>query len=220
MYLAEADAQRPIKASEEPLAKACPSERWRHFPHSDLSDHGEACCRAARHWLRAMDFGQLNGGHLTSGPRWLRERFKWGPTRWPIHWCEAVKEKVIDCGVHSALAHEAFTARGLTAFRVQVVQRYSPDSVTQWRLKWQSENASDHWLIDDLIYHEANALLIGPGEVRIWDSSAGWWLNERQTAGYGSVAAVRVCADPATDVGGVLNWGGNALEINAWSRLP
>ena len=219
MYLAEVDSRRSIEALDEALAEACPSEPWRDFPHSELSDHGAACCRAARHWVRAMDFGQLNGDQLTSGPRWLRARFKWGPTRWPIHWCDVVKQKVIDCGVHSALAHEAFTARGLTAFRAQVVQRYSTDSVAQWRLKWQVEEASDHWLIGDLIYHEANALLMGDGEIRIWDSSAGWWLNERQGAGYGSVAAVRIIADPEVYGSRNLKWGGSSLEPNSWNRL-
>jgi hypothetical protein len=68
---------------------------------------------------------------------------------------------VIDCGAHSALAHEAFTARGVTAFRAQFVQRYTADAQAQWRTKWGAEQVSDHWIGDEVIYHEGNAILAG-----------------------------------------------------------
>src|SRR4028118_555309 len=95
-------------------------------------------------------------GDLLGGPRGLREKCEWGPSSWPMHWCEVVERKVIDCGAHAALAQEAFTARGVTAFRAQFVQRYSEDAASQWRTKWGADKVSDHWISDDVIYHEGN----------------------------------------------------------------
>jgi hypothetical protein len=119
-----------LQVEDRPSGSAAPlaSARWQHFPDQHLSHHGEACCDVAREWIVAMDFAQLNGGDRLSGPRWLRQKYEWGPSPWPMHWCELVERKVIDCGAHAALAHEAFTARGVTAFRAQFVQRYSADA--------------------------------------------------------------------------------------------
>src|SRR5205085_5070177 len=127
--------------------------------------------------------------------------------------------KVIDCGAHSALAHEAFTARGVTAFRAQFVQRYSPDALAQWRTKWTGENVSDHWIGDDVIYHEGNAILVGEDEVKLWDSSAGSWINPRQSGGYGSLAAVRLFADGQWGGGDGLRWGVHRIKPGAWHQF-
>jgi hypothetical protein len=212
-----------VKEREEPaserVAQALPSDRWHGFPFSQISHHGEACCDIAKEWLSAMDFAQLNGGDLTSGPRWLREKYEWGPSAWPIHWCEVLGRKVIDCGAHSALAHEAFIARGVTAFRAQFVQRYSADAMDQWRRKWTDEQVSDHWLGDDSIYHEGNALLIGDDEVKLWDGSAGWWINPRQAGGYGSLVAVRIFAEGVWGGGDGFRWGDYRIRPNEWTQI-
>ncbi|HEU0134682.1 MAG TPA: hypothetical protein VFR28_07650, partial [Allosphingosinicella sp.] len=152
MYLAEAEARVDVRP-ELPNAESLPSDRWQDFPHSSLSHHGQACCEIAKAWVTSMDFAQLNGAELTSGPRWLRSKYKWGPSPWPMHWCEAVKRKTIDCGAHAALATEAFRARGLTAFPAQLVQRYSADASEQWQAKWSGEDVSCHWLDGEHIYH-------------------------------------------------------------------
>lgn len=193
--------------------------RWATFPASDLAHHGEACCETARQWLGAMDFAQLNGGALHSGPRWIRSKYEWGPSKWPLHWCEALKADVIDCGAHAALAHEAFKARGLTSFRAQFVQSYGMRAVDQWRTRWTSGDASDHWLGDGYIYHEGNALVVAPGEIKLWDGSAAFWLNPKQTAGYGGVLAVRIWADEPDAGSSPLQWGGHCIPIGIWHTL-
>ncbi|HEX8556333.1 MAG TPA: hypothetical protein VF695_16650 [Sphingomonas sp.] len=193
---------------------ASPGGKWHSFPNSHISHHGQACCDIARQWLVAFDFAQLNGGHVLSGPRWMREHSKWGPTVWPIHWCEAVDADVVDCGVHAAMAHEAFIARGVRAFRAQFIQRYSADAADSWRDNWGKESASDHWIDGDAIYHEGNAVLIGDDEVKLWDGSAGWWINPRGDAGYGSLAAVRIEAD--FDSADGLRWGDRRIKLNRW----
>jgi hypothetical protein len=189
---------------------------WADFPVSHPAHHGTSCCETARDWVAAMDFAQLGGSSMTSGPRWLRERYEWGPSPWPIHWCELVGRKTIDCGAHSALAHEAFEARGLIAFRTQFIQRYSSDAVEQWRLKWRSADISDHWLGTGVIYHEGNAILLATGELKLWDSSAGWWIGPGSVTGYGSLAAVRLLCDAPRERS-VHSWGDHPIVLGEWA---
>src|SRR4028118_749510 len=151
MYLAEVEAPEVERADAAPRRR--PSDRWGSFRLTPTPHHGAACCETARQWLVAMDFAQLNGADLSSGPRWLRAKYKWGPSAWPMHWCEVVKRDVVDCGVHAAFALEVFTARGLAAFPAQLVQTYSADSTEQWRGSWQAEDGSCHWLRAALASH-------------------------------------------------------------------
>ena len=218
MFLVEANAALPQR-DEELAPERLPSARWQHFPYSCFSHHGDACCEVAREWVLANDFAQLNGGDLSTGPRWLRQKYEWGPSSWPMHWCDVVERKVIDCGAHAALAHEAFTARGVTAFRAQFIQKYSSDATAQWRKKWGDEQVSDHWLTDDNIYHEGNALLVGEDEVKLWDASAGWWVNPRQAGGYGSLVAVRIFADGQWGGGDGFRWGEHRIKPNEWHQI-
>lgn len=217
MYLVGAEAELASRADEgERLA----SDRWRDFPHSTLSHHGGACCEIAREWVIAMDFAMLNGGDPASGPRWLRARYKWGPSPWPMHWCEVVDRDVIDCGAHAALAHTVFTARGQTSFHAQLIQKYSPDATTQWRSAWSEQDVSCHWLSEDVIYHEATALLLDDGEVKLWDPSAGWWLNPRQQGnGYGNLLAVRIFADAGAGRSEGFLWGDRRLQPGSWNEI-
>lgn len=127
---------------------------------------------------------------------------------------------MIDCGAHAALAHEVFTARGVTSFRAQFIQRYSTEAVSQWRTKWGEENVSDHWIAEGVIYHEGNALLLGEDEVKLWDSSAGWWINQRQTGdGYGTLAAVRIFAEGQWGGGDGFRWGERRIKPNEWVQV-
>ena len=218
MYLVEAKpaVAQPLEGLRD--APRLPSDPWVDFPASHLSHHGSPCCETAREWLVAMDFAQLNGAELSSGPRWLRARYKWGPSSWPLHWCEAVRLKSIDCGVHAALSRELFRARGLTAFPAQLVQLYGEDAIDQWRHRWAQDDASCHWLDGDHIYHEATALLGANSELKIWDASSATWIDPPQAAaGYGSVVAMRVMTDEMSDR--PLMWGDRPVAPNVWNQL-
>jgi hypothetical protein len=224
MYLAEdkanASTVQPADghcgATVDLMASAtAPGGKWQTFPNSHISHHGTACCDIAHEWLIAFDYAQLNGGDVLTGPRWMREHSKWGPTAWPIHWCEAVDADVVDCGVHAAIAQEAFVARSVLAFRAQFIQRYSADATASWRENWDKESVSDHWIDGDAIYHEGNAVLVGTDEVKLWDGSAGWWINPRGEMGYGSLAAVRIEADLEGFEDG-LRWGERRIKLNQW----
>jgi len=217
MYLVA--AEEIVDLAEDVVTGTPCHSRWTNFPTSNLSHHGDACCEIARQWLGAMDFAQLNGGSLRSGPRWIRTKYEWGPSKWPLHWCEALAADVIDCGAHASLAHEAFTARGLTSLRAQFVQDYGTRAVDQWRTRWASDEASDHWLGDGYIYHEGNALLIAPGEIKLWDGSAAFWLNPEHSAGYGGLLAVRIWVDDQSQRSPSLRWGSHTIPVGTWHTL-
>jgi hypothetical protein len=218
MYSAEADGWQTAPYPGRAPDNGNPSDRWRDFPYSQLSHHGAACCNVAREWVLAMDLAQSDG-KLLSGPRWLRQKYKWGPSPWPMHWCEAVKRKTFDCGAHAALAHEVFRGRGLTSFHAQLVQKYSEGATEQWGTQWTEHDVSCHWLNGEHIYHEATALLVQEDELKIWDASAGAWINPHQFGGYGSLVAVRIwgAADWAGTEG--LRWGERRLMSSGWNLL-
>jgi hypothetical protein len=191
---------------------------WQQFPHTSLEHHGGACCEAAREWFLAMDFSLLAGSSPLTGPRWIRARYDWGPSAHPIHWCEAVRQKTLDCGVLAALARECFLARGVRACPAQLVQSYSSDATRHWAARWAAKGSSLHWIKDDLIYHEGCAVLTADRTVRLWDSSAAWWINPLQGAGYGSLAAVRIGAGHANPEP-VLYWGAHRITPGQWHEL-
>lgn len=192
-------------------------ERWRHWPVSEISHHGAECCEASRKWLLAMDFSALGGESQYSGPRWLNRLFSWGASEFPIYWCEAVRRDRLDCGALAALSYEIYRARGVMSFRVQMVQRFSNRSVEQWRAHWGGE-ADLNWTAYDLIYHEGCAILSGTNELKIWDSSAGWWVDQPTTNGYGSLLAIRI-SDRKLMKRPVLEWKGREIAPFAWTLL-
>ncbi|MDQ3816510.1 MAG: hypothetical protein M3362_02315 [Acidobacteriota bacterium] len=193
-------------------------ERWQHFPPSSISHHGRRCCRVAREWIFSTDYSQLNGENFLAGPRWLRHKFTWGPSPWPIRWCELVERKTLDCGALAALALEVFAARGVRSFPAQFIQRFSENATQHWTCKWRDEGNSVHWVKEDLIYHEGCAIIVRDNEIKIWDSSAGWWVNTNQRGGYGSLLALRVFATQS-DAPAELLWGGQRIRPNEWQRI-
>jgi hypothetical protein len=146
---------------------AAAMERWQPSPASSLSDHGGRCCRLAREWVVAYDFSQLGGAPSLTGPRWIRHRYAWGPSRWPLHWCEAVREKTLDCGALAALAREVFAARGVESFPAQFIQQFSAEAARHWQKKWEGAGCAVRWIDDELIYHEGCAVLIGGHELKL-----------------------------------------------------
>ena len=192
-------------------------EPWRQWPVSEISHHGEQCCESSREWLLAMDFSELGGESIYTGPRWLKRLYTWGASTFPIHWCEVVRKKKLDCGALAALAYEIFRARGVKTMRVQMVQRFSERSIDQWKAHWGSE-ADLNWTADDVIYHEGCAIFTESGELKIWDSSAGWWVTSPTTDGYGSLLAMRI-SDRKLMQCQELHWQGHLIKPFVWNRL-
>ncbi len=216
MYLAEVEIGT-VEAATVPEVSRC-SAAWRDWPASTISHHGRACCDVAREWMLATDFSQLGEAGALTGPRWVRQRYPWGPSPWPLHWCEAVERERFDCGAHAAVAHELFAARGVESFPAQFVQQYSEDATRHWGHKWGEEEITAAWIDGDVIYHEGCAVVTGGDEVKLWDASAGWWIDLNQRGGYGALLAVRVCRG-AEGRARPLAWGRRRLTFGEWTHV-
>jgi hypothetical protein len=191
--------------------------RWRYCSPSVMAHHGRACCATAREWLFSTDHSQLNGNHKLMGPRWLRRKYNWGPSQWPMTWCHAVEQDDLDCGALAAISRDIFTARSVTCHSVQLVQQYSEDTTSHWSAKWTNQLASTDWISGGLIYHEACAVQISSCEMRIWDPSSACWVNPKQCGGYGSILALRLRIDTAGVEG--LSWGHHEIPSGEWHVL-
>ncbi len=209
-------AERATPARPSAAALAAPYEVWKYFPHSCIAHHSTACCETAREWFLSMDYALLAGESPLTGPRWIRARYDWGPSAHPIHWCEAVKRKTLDCGALAALAIECFKERGVKAFPAQFVQRYSKDATAHWEGRWADDEVSCHWIGEDAIYHEGCAVMMPDGSIGLWDASAAWWINPMQSGGYGSLAAVKVWTGETNQP---LQWGAHRIMANKWTEL-
>ena len=197
-------------------AGSCVFDTWKNWHPSNISHHGKLCCEIAREWVTSTDFSSRAGGDIFAGPRWLRNTFKWGGSTYPIYWCEAVRKQNLDCGTLAALAHEVFTMRGVKSFRAQFVQRFSRLATESWRHSWKGSGASMQWVNGDLIYHEGCAVEVRAGEVKMWDASAGWWIDPRPGDGYGALRAIRLSAQSGMPD---LVWGDHAVTPNQWQNI-
>jgi hypothetical protein len=177
--------------------------------------HGQTCCDIAREWVLANDYSQLGDAPLLTGPRWLRQKYPWGPSPWPLHWCEAVEREKLDCGAHAAISNELFAARGVRSWPAQFVQQFTEDATRHWDHKWSEDGISAGWIDGDVIYHEGCAVAVEGEEIKLWDASAGWWIDPRQAGGYGALLAVRVFAPE----GGRFRWGEREIAANTWARI-
>jgi hypothetical protein len=192
-------------------------QKWQDFPVSTISHHGAACCLIAREWVLSTDYSQLNAGNPLTGPRWIRQKYTWGPSTWPIHWCEAVEQKTLDCGALAAISQEVLVARGVGSYHAQFIQQYTEDAGRQWTKKWNTD-AALHWVKEDLIYHEGCAVVVRDNEIRLWDPSAGWWINPKQSGGYGSMLALRIFAPHAAPDTEFV-WGARRVVTNQWQKI-
>ena len=216
------DAVRTSVVPEQAISMERPDQadvfdQWRDWAPSVISHHGTTCCEAAREWLIAKDFSALSGQSKTTGPRWLRQMFKWGASEFPIFWCEAIEKTTLDCGALAYLTYEIFAARGVACHRVQMVQRFSRLSSIQWANSWGDGASALPWTNGQLIYHEGCAIDHG-NEIKVWDPSAGWWVNPVSGNGYGSLLAIKV-SGPNLKGRNSVRWGRNWLSPFIWNDI-
>jgi hypothetical protein len=196
-------------------------DKWKDWHPSQISHHGKMCCEITREWITATDFSELNGGNVFTGPRWLRQKFNWGASSFPIYWCEAARKNTLDCGALAALAHEVFSVRGVKSFRIQLVQRFSQAATDQWSSSWSADGDTEmRWIDRDLIYHEGCAIAVGEQgkEIKVWDASAGWWIDPKGGDGYGSLLAIRISATGVNSNTRFV-WGNKFITANQWQKV-
>jgi hypothetical protein len=146
------------------------------------------------------------------GPRFLSQLYKWGPSPWPLAWCDAVRRKTIDCGVFAAFAREIMRAKGMEVYPGQIVQRFDAVSTEHWRRRWQGERSAFQWIGEQHVYHEVVIVKTGPESAEIYDPTDGAWLDAADR-GPGQVIAVR------SEAPGTLAWGNHPLVNERWSDL-
>lgn len=189
-------------------------KRWEKIQPSAILDHGKMCCKMAREWLLAMDLSLRVNDCPICAPRWIRERYEWGPSHWPLYWCEVEGSNMLDCVALAALAREIFLARGVIAFPVQLVQQFSEQDLHHWRKKWLKAGQSPDWIIGTHVYHEACAVVVHENYIKIWDPTDNFWIYPDQYPGYGATLAIRVIAPFSAP--NILVWGNHQIIPNQW----
>jgi hypothetical protein len=188
---------------------------WAQASSSALMHHG-ACCDRARAWLlgmgRSLDYA-ASDGLAYAGPRWLARRWAWGPTRWPIAWCDAVRAEAVDCGVFAVFAREIFLAKGIEVYPAQVLRRYAEGSTSHWRRKWAAMPDAFNWIDTAMVFHEVCVVRGSAQEARVYDPTEGFWLEPGIHSGHGAHCAIRAELPEA------LSWGPYLLVNGQWTEL-
>jgi hypothetical protein len=192
--------------------------RW-DFQPSQLQEHPRRCCRDARSWFALMDRSAARDRAAPVTPSWMNHRWAWGPGRWPLHWCEAVRLEDLDCGALAAFAHESLALRGIPHGTVQIVQHYDEEACAHWSRWWQDGAGNTRWIAAPFVYHEAVALVHpAAGEWRMWDPSRGRWMDDPDGPAYGATVAVRLW--PAEGLAPELRVAGVPVPPYVWTPIP
>jgi hypothetical protein len=199
--------------------------RWLEHPSSTILHHDGACCEEAKLWFlsyaRSMEIGSGSQFDLKV-PTWLSQLFEWGPSEWPISWCELVKEDVIDCGVFAALAREVFKAQGVDVHPAQALISYNAVCTAHWQDYWdkrkktkKNKNNRDifPWIGTEIVYHEICVLEMDDGSARFYDSTWGLWYPPQSRVGFGALLAIR------SECPRLLSWGDKLLSCGEWIDL-
>ncbi len=208
-------------------------QAWVEHPASHIVHHDARCCEEARMWFlgyaRSMQISALSRYELRA-PTWLSQLFTWGPSAWPIAWCELVKMKTLDCGVFAALAREAFTAQGFEAHPAQALLSFNPTCTTHWKGLWkkppknplpeplkdqkkEKTHATFPWIGNEVVYHELCVLEMEGNQAKFYDSTWGNWFTPDQETGFGALLALR------TECPRLLHWGDKIFSYGEWIDL-
>lgn len=223
MDLAEADGTMRRDLRSRPAEPRPQDERllqtWLEHPASEILHHDDRCCHEARLWFlayaRSMEIGSISEVRIKA-PTWLSKLFTWGPSKWPIAWCELVHEEVVDCGVFAALAREVLAAQGHSVHPAQVLLAYGEDCTRHWKSLWSMEEKDIKagkafpWIGERVVYHEICVVETEDAKARFYDSTWGTWLQPHQKFGHGSILAVRA------ECPRLMQWNGKTISYGEW----
>lgn len=199
--------------------------RWIEHPTSSIIHHDRDCCKQARLWFlsyaRSME-GWSSSQFDLKAPTWLSQLFTWGPSLWPISWCQLVKEKTIDCGVFAALAREIFEAQGHSVHPAQALLSYNKTCTAHWKALWKNKMPSPsdlhhgevfQWVGDQVVYHEICIIELPNGTAKVYDATFGSWYEPLRRKGFGALLSVR------SECPRLLEWGNKVLSCGEWVDL-
>jgi hypothetical protein len=201
------------------------SQRWVEHPTSSLLHHDKACCEEARLWFmslaRSME-GWSAAQFELKAPTWLSQEFEWGPSIWPMSWCELVKQKTIDCGVFAVLAREIFRAQGHEAHAGQCLLRYNETCCNHWKDLWKNgmpkvdgkkPGEVFNWVGHNVVYHEVVIIELPDQTAKVYDSTFNQWYEPEGRSGFAGLLAVR------SEGPRLLRWGNKTLSCGEWVDL-
>lgn len=183
---------------------------------SAISHHGNRCCDIAKNWFFAMDKSHLTSDGASLMPIWIREKYKWGPSKWPIYWCEAVESEFLDCGAQAALYHQSIRTRGINTFLTQMVLWHTEQDCDHWNRMWKQNEIVCNWISSPFVYHEVCTVLFeGQSTSQIWDPENNYWIDPHQGFGYNRPVAIRIFSNQHSNI----VWGKTEIECNKWVNL-
>ncbi len=139
--------------------------------------------------------------------------YPWGPSQWPMAWCDLVAEEKLDCGAHSAVAREVARRSGVELLGVQLLIWAGAGDIAHWGSAWREGGVAPRWLFENLYYHEA----VGVAEedrLVVLDTTRNSKVTPDGRTGNGSVAAIRV-----SGAGETLRWGPHDVAVGQWTVL-
>ncbi len=174
------------------------------------------CCSRVHSWFKAMaySYGIMNLGL----PYWLHDQWEWGPSKWPMYWCEILKNKTIDCGVFAELAEVALKETGQKTMRVQSIEEYSSDVCQNWEHLWSSADCCGDWINGIFVYHEMVGLV--HEDLKIWDPVDNHFItfSKRANKQQGRMVAIRLIPSDTFPPEKVGLWG-LQLKEGVWHNL-
>ncbi len=183
---------------------------------SAISHHGSRCCDIAKSWFLAMDKSHLAPNGTSLMPIWIQEKYKWGPSKWPIYWCEAIESEFLDCGAQAALYHESIRGRGVNTLLTQLVLWHTQQDCAHWNKMWEQKGVTCNWITSPFVYHEVCAVLFdGQRTPQILDPQNNCWIDPNQGFGYKRPVAIRVFSHQHSNI----VWGRTEIECNKWVNL-
>jgi hypothetical protein len=194
--------------------------RLENQPPSRLASHDAPCCTIARSWLCGMACAAVS--QLGNELGWISARWAWGPTCWPISWCEAIEEPELDCGALADLAATSLLENGHEVYRVQLVEQHAPAQIALWAARWREVLGSPQWIWGNLVYHEVVGVRDGP-KLRLWDPARAMWRGPGAEAGGSRIDAIRAmppAGETAIDRIFSLDWADLALPVRRWTAVP
>lgn len=184
-------------------------------PYSIVDDCGSNADHLVQLWVRGIDGAFRAEAGAQAPPVWIARRFKWGPHTWPVHWSQLPHMPHVDCGAMAALSTVVMQWRGVIAFPVQLVLRFTPECTQSWAALWSGTGTSIQWCGATHAYHEATGTVSMDRQIQIWDPLGRFWLPVRKCPGYEGIVGLRSHHDPMFDV----RVGGMHLRPAVWYEL-
>ncbi len=188
------------------------------MPISPVISHQDECCTHAKEWFITLDASLRDPTNVWVGPTWISEKYQYGPSSWPLHWCKLIQMDSLSCNGFTSIACLIFKGRGLKAFPVQVIQRYPRHMTQRWRKEWKSRRLLDEWIYDELVRHEVCGVVDDENNLRLWDGTVGYWLEPVGAQEVGAVLALRpIGLEEGTP--DKMKWEDHIITTNEWTRV-